>query len=100
MQIFNQDSSDYNPRLYEYAIKTFNDAYIERDQAENPVGLKKSLFEHLKETAELYKDAVNAGQIKQVRDTRKMKSSADSKPAAQPKEVQKDALMEVLMSDD
>lgn len=61
--------------------------------------VKSSLYEHLTETAELFQGAIKSGQIQQVRATRQMKSNADVKPAATPKDYEKDSIMDILKSD-
>lgn len=99
LQIFNPDSEEFNQRIYDKAVRDYNAGYINYDTNGNIVGLKGSLFEHLKETAELFKGAVNSGAVQQVKATKKMQSNADSKPAAQPKEPVKDTILEILSSD-
>jgi hypothetical protein len=99
LQIFNPDSEEFNPNVYNKAIKDFAAGYIQRDEFGNAVGLKESLKQHLIETAELYKGAIKSGAIKQVRDQRKMKVRSDSKPAETPKESKKDPIMAELLSD-
>lgn len=99
LQIFNPDSEEFNQRVYDKAVRDYNAGYVNYDTNGNIVGLKGSLFEHLKETAELFKGAVNSGAIQQVRATKKMQSNADSKPAAQPKEQAKDNILDILTSD-
>jgi hypothetical protein len=98
LQIFNPDSDQYNEKAYDKALRDYNAGYLEYDNG-NLIGIKGSLYEHLTETAELLQGAVKSGQIKQVRDGRKMKSNADSKPAAPPKEIEKDPILETLRSD-
>lgn len=107
LQIFNPESEKFDSKLYEYAIAIYNDAYIDYDQFKKedgtidyfPIGLKKSLFEHLKKTAELYRGSFESGQFQQVRDQKKMKINADSKPAAPPQEKTEDPLTKELLSD-
>ncbi len=99
LQIFNPDSDEFNQRAYDKALKDFNSGYITYDSNDNMVGLKGSLYEHLTETAELLKGAVKSGQVQQVRATQRMKSKSDVKPAATPKEIKGDPLMDILLSD-
>lgn len=99
LQIFNPDSEQFDQKLYTKAMKDYNAGYITYDTNGNMVGLKGSLYQHLTETAELYRGAIKSGAFQQVRDQRKMKVNSDSKPAASPKEETKDPLMEVLLSD-
>lgn len=99
LQIFNPTSPEFNQRLYEKTLKDYNAGYLAYDENENLVQVKGSLYEHLQETADLYRGAVKHGQVQQVRDSRKTRSNADTKPAAQPKETVKDPILEVLMSD-
>lgn len=101
LQIFNPDNKEaFNPRLYEKAIRDYNAGYLTYDQNGNMVGIKGSLYQYLTETAEIYQAAINSGQIQQVRAERKMKTNADTKPAATPKAPTKDLLTEALSSDD
>lgn len=101
LQMFNPESDKFNRQVYEKAIKDYNAGYINYDANGNMVGLKGSLYQHLNETAELFKGAVKSGAFQQVRDSRKMKVKADSKPASQPpKEETKDTIMEALMSEE
>lgn len=99
LDIFNPESDSFNKPLLDYAIEQFNAGYVQYDENKNMIGLKGSIEEHLTKTAELYKGAVKSGQIKQVRDGKKMKVNSDSKPAATPKETQKDTISDILMSD-
>lgn len=100
LQIFNPESEEFNQRAYLKAIKDFDAGYVQRDELNNIQGLKGSLIEHLKETADLMRGAQKSGAVQQVRASRQMKQSADIKPAATPKETQKDAILEALKSDD
>lgn len=100
LQIFNPDSDEFNQKAYAKAIKDFNAGYIEYDTNGNMVSIKGSLYEHLKETSELLSGAVKSGAIQQVRATKRMKSEADIKPAAQPKEQTRDVVLDILKSDD
>ena len=100
LQIFNPDNKEtFNSRAYDKAIRDYNAGYVNYDQNGNMVGVKGSLFEHLTETAELLSGAVKSGAVQQVRATRQMRSGADSKPAAQPKEAPKDDILDILKSD-
>jgi len=100
LQIFNPENKEqFNERLYNKAIQDYNAGYLDYDRFGNIQGVKGSLYEHLTEMAALYTDAVKDGQVQQVRATRRMRSSADTKPAAPPKEAQKDPIMEILSSD-
>lgn len=100
LQIFNPESEEFNQRAYLKAIKDFDAGYVQRDELNNIAGLKGSLIEHLKETADLMRGAQKSGAVQQVRASRQMKQSADIKPAATPKETQKDAILDILTSDD
>lgn len=101
LQIFNPDNKEqFNPKLYEKAIRDYNAGYITYDNNGNMVELKGSLYQYLTETAEIYQEAIKAGTFKQVRDQRKMKTAADTKPAAPPREDgTPDPVMEILKSD-
>lgn len=101
LQIFNPDNKEmFDDRAYSKAIKDFNAGYISYDNNGNMVGIKGSLFEHLTETAELLQGAVKRGAFQQVRDAKQMRTNADSKPAAPPKETTRDPVLEILLSDD
>lgn len=101
LQIFNPDNKDqFNQKAYDKALRDYNAGYLEYDQSGNMVGIKGSLFEHLTETAELFQGAVKSGAVQQVRATRRMRSTADVKPAATPKETAKDPILDILKSDD
>jgi hypothetical protein len=100
LQIFNPENKEqFNQRAYDKALRDYNAGYLEYDQNGNMVGIKGSLFEHLTETAELFQGAVKSGAVQQVRATRRMRSTADAKPAATPKETAKDPILEILSSD-
>lgn len=100
LQIFNPDNKEtFNQKAYDKAMRDYNAGYIEYDSNGNMVGVKGSLIEHLTETAELLQDSIKSGQVQQVRATRRMRSSADVKPAATPKEPEKDSILEILQSD-
>lgn len=90
----------FDDRAYSKAIKDFNAGYISYDNNGNMVGIKGSLFEHLTETAELLQGAVKRGAVQQVRDAKAMRTNADSKPAAPPKETARDPVLEILLADD
>lgn len=101
LQIFNPDNKEmFDDRAYSKAIKDFNAGYISYDNNGNMVGIKGSLFEHLTETAELLQGAVKRGAVQQVRDAKAMRTNADSKPAAPPKETTRDPVLEILLADD
>ena len=100
LQIFNPESPEFNEKAYAKAIKDYDAGYIQRDEAGNIAGVKGSLLEHLTETADLLRGAIKTGQVQQVRAAQQMKQSADIKPAATPKEPQKDAILDILKSDD
>jgi hypothetical protein len=100
LQIFNPDSELFNEKAYDKAMRDYNAGYIGYDRNGNMVEIKGSLFEHLTETAELLKGAIKSGAVQQVRDSRKTKASADTKPAAPPKEQAKDPILDILTSDD
>lgn len=99
LQIFNPDSEEFNPKAYQKAIKDFDAGYVQRDELGNMFGIRGSLFEHLTETAELLRGAQKSGAVQQVRAVKQMRTNADIKPAASPRETQKDTVMEVLLSD-
>lgn len=99
LQIFNPESDQFNQKIYDKALRDYNAGYVEYDRNGNMVGLKGSLYEHLTETAELFQGAIKSGQIQQVRAARQMKSNADVKPAASPKESTKDPILDILKSD-
>jgi len=100
LQIFNPENAEtFNQRAYDKALRDFNAGYIEYDGNGNMIGLKGSLIEHLKETAELLNSAQKSGAVQQVRATRTMRASADTKPAATPKAPEKDQILEILQSD-
>lgn len=100
LQIFNPDNKDtFNQRAYDKAMRDYNAGYIDYDSNGNMVGVKGSLIEHLTETAELLQGAIKSGAVQQVRATRQMRSNADVKPAATPKEPTKDTIMDILQSD-
>lgn len=100
LQIFNPDNKEtFNERAYDKAIRDYNAGYLGYDENNNLTQIKGSLYEHLTETAELLKAAVNDGAVQQVRATRRMRSTADTKPAAPPKEAQKDQILDILSSD-
>ena len=100
LQIFNPDNKElFNPRAYDKTMRDYNAGYIEYDSNGFMVGVKGSLIEHLTETAEILQGAIKSGAVQQVRDTRRMRSSADVKPAATPKEPAKDTILETLQSD-
>ena len=98
LQIFNPESPEYNAKAYDKALKDYNAGYIHYDANGNIVGLKGSLYEHLKETSELLKESVKSGAIQQVRATKQMKASADMKPSATPKAPDKDPILDILRS--
>lgn len=100
LQIFNPDSELFNEKAYDKAMRDYNAGYIGYDRNGNMVEIKGSLYEHLTETADLLQGAIKTGAVQQVRDSRKMKSSADVKPAAPPKEQPKDSILDILKSDD
>jgi hypothetical protein len=101
LQLFNPENKDqFNERLYEKALRDYNAGYLGYDENNNLVEVKGSLFEHFKETAELFQGAERSGQVKQVRATQKMRSVSDSKPAAQQSEKTVDPILEALKSDD
>lgn len=100
LQMFNPDNkSEFNEKVYEKALRDYNAGYINYDQGGNIVGLKHSLYEHLTETANLFQGAVKSGAVQQVRATQRMRSNADTKPAASPKEAQRDTILDILSSD-
>lgn len=100
LQIFNPDNKEsFNQPLYEKAIKDYNAGYLEYDANGNMTKIKGSLFEHLTETAGLFQDAVKRGAVQQVKDAQSMKSNADTKPSAPPKEKAPDPILDILSSD-
>lgn len=100
LQIFNPENKEaFNERAYEKALRDYNAGYINYDQNGNMLGLKGSLIEHLKETADLLNGAVRTGAVQQVRATRSMRTNADTRPAATPKAPQRDTILEILQSD-
>lgn len=100
LQIFNPDNTEsFNQKAYDKALRDFNAGYIQYDTSGNMIGLKGSLIEHFKETAELLSGAQKTGAVQQVRATRSMRANADTKPAATPKAPEKDAILEILKSD-
>jgi len=99
LQLFNPESQEFNQRAYDKAMKDYDAGYINYDANGYMVGVKGSLFNHLKETAELLQGAVKSGAIQQVRAGRQMKAIADIKPAASPKEVAKDPILDILKSE-
>lgn len=100
LQIFNPENKEaFNERAYDKAMRDYNAGYIGYDQNGNMTEIKGSLFEHLTETAELLQGAVKSGAVQQVRAAKKMQTTADSKPAATPKESAKDEILDILKSD-
>lgn len=101
LQLFNPENKEqFNERLYEKALRDYNAGYLGYDENGNLLEVKGSLFEHFKETAELFQGAERSGQVKQVRATQKMRSVSDSKPAAQQRESTADPVLDILKSDD
>lgn len=101
LQLFNPENTEqFNERLYEKALRDYNAGYLGYDENGNLLEVKGSLFEHFKETAELFQGAERSGQVKQVRATQKMRSVSDSKPAAQQRESTADPVLDILKSDD
>ena len=101
LQMFNPDNKElFNEKAFGKAIKDYHAGYINYDNNGNMVGIKVSLYQHLKETSEIYSGAVEKGAFKQVRDQRQIKGKGDPKPAVSPKEdTNKDPIMDVLKSD-
>lgn len=100
LQIFNPENKElFNERAYDKALRDYNAGYVSYDQYGNMTEIKGSLFEHLTETAELLQGAVKSGAVQQVRATKQMRSSADTKPAATPKATPKDDILDILKSD-
>jgi len=100
LQIFNPENKDtFNEKAYDKALRDYNAGYLSYDENGNLISIKGSLYEHLTETAELLNTAVKDGAVQQVRATRNMRTNADTKPAAPPKAVQKDAVLDILTSD-
>lgn len=100
LQIFNPENPEaFNEKAYDKAIRDFNAGYISYDTNGNMVGIRGSLFEHLTETADLLQGAIKSGAVAQVRAAKKVKNSADPKPAATPKEPAKDPILDVLSGD-
>ena len=100
LKIFDPDSESFNQKAYEKTIRDFDAGYLVRDTDGNLTGIKGSLYDYLKETAELLQGATKTGAVQQVKATRKMRANADSKPAASPKEPQKDVILDILKSED
>lgn len=99
LQVFNPESPEFNQAIYNKAIRDFNAGYVTYDSNQNMVGVKSSLFNHLTETAELLKEVRKSGAIQQVRAGNRMRSTADPKPAAPPKDAPKDTILDILKSD-
>lgn len=100
LQIFNPENKEvFNEKLYSKAIRDYNAGQLQYDSYGNISEVKGSLYEHLTEMADLYGDAVKNGQVQQVRATRQMRNNADTKPAAPPKQTERDPVMEILTSD-
>lgn len=100
LQVFNPENKElFNEKIYDKAMRDYNAGYIGYDQNGNMTEIKGSLFEHLTETAELFQGAVKSGAVQQVRAAKKMQTTADSKPAATPKESVKDDILDILKSD-
>lgn len=99
LQIFNPESPEFNIAAYNKAIKDFDAGYLQRDELGNIGDVKGSLLDHLTETADLLRGAQKSGQVQQVRASKQMRANADTKPAATPKEPQKDAILDILKSD-
>jgi len=100
LQMFNPESEEFNEKLTGKFVKLYEDANIKADANGNLIEVKGSLYEHLKETAGLFKGAIKDGKMQQVRDSNKNKSNSDPKPAAPPPEKKVDPIMEALSSDD
>lgn len=100
LQVFNPENKElFNEKIYDKAMRDYNAGYIGYDQNGNMTEIKGSLFEHLTETAELFQGAVKSGAVQQVRAAKNMQTTADSKPAATPKETVKDDILDILKSD-
>lgn len=99
LSIFNPDSPEFSERVYNKALQDYNAGYVSYDTNGNMVEVKSSLYDHLTETAELLRGATQQGQFQQVKATKTMRNRADSKPAAPPKETQKDPILDVLSAD-
>jgi len=99
LQMFNPDSKEFDQDIYDYAMENYNEAKITYDSNGSMVGIKSPLYEHLNRTAGLYQKAIKSGQIQQVKAGRQMRSNSDIKPAANPKNVEKDVIADILKSD-
>ena len=99
LQIFNRESPEFNEKAYIKALKDFNAGYVKYDELGNIAEVKESLYKHFEETADLLRGAIKTGQVQQVRAAQELKQKADIKPAATPKEPQKDVILEILKSD-
>jgi hypothetical protein len=100
LQIFNPESENFNAKAYNTVLENFNAANVTYDTNGSIIEVKGSLYNHLNKMADLLKESANTGAVQQVKAARKMRASADTKPAAPPKESAKDPILDALSSED
>lgn len=82
LQMFNPESQEFNPKVYDRAVRDYEAGYTQVDQYGNIVATKMPFLRYLKETADLLSDVSQTGARKGQQAAQKMRAVAETPSAA------------------
>ncbi len=101
LQIFNPESKDFNPDLYNELTEVFDKAYVSYDKYGNILQVKGSLYQTAKKWGGIWGKQAKINQAKGQKIASKQSAKSEVTGASAPKAPKdKDPLMDILLSDD
>lgn len=101
LAIFNPESKDFRPDLYQELTDVFDKAYVGYDQYGNITQVKGSLYQTAKKWGQLWSKEAKVNQAKGQKVASRQATKSEVTGASAPKPPKnKDPLMDMLLSDD
>lgn len=101
LQIFNPESKEFRPDLYQELTEVFDKAYTGYDQYGNILEVKGSLYQTAQKWGKLWSKEAKVNQAKGQKVARRQSTKSEVTGASAPKPPkQTDPLMDILLSDD
>ncbi len=101
LQIFNPESKEYRPDLFNELQETFEKGYTQVDEWGNVVAVNASFYEKAKQWGNMWNRQAKISEAKASSNLKKSMSKAEPQSNSAPRPTKnKDPLMDILMSDD
>ena len=101
LQIFNPDSKEFRPDLFNELQETFEKAHTQVDEWGNVVAVNASFYDKAKQWGNMWNRQAKISEAKAVSNLKKTASKAEPQSNSAPRPTKnKDPLMDILLSDD